>query len=117
MGYLLKTPLSNGQKRSPPFSRVGPKTLTPALPLQDRGHRFNNPEVGRWINRDPMGDFASYVNYSHAKNTRVRKILFRQQFYPVYLFVNNSPFFYIDDTGLYGNPVSGPDGPVAPGDP
>jgi hypothetical protein len=40
MGYYLKEHSVQRQNLTPPFQPVGPKTHTPALPMQDRGLRF-----------------------------------------------------------------------------
>jgi RHS repeat-associated protein len=57
------------------------------------GHRYYNPSTGRWPNRDPIAERGGWNVYS---------------------FVGNSSPNYIDEFGLYGNPVSGPSGPVGP---
>ncbi len=55
--------------------------------------------LGNWPNRDPIGERGG-IN--------------------LYAYVHNSPLTYIDKLGLapgYGNPVSGPNGPVGPSSP
>jgi RHS repeat-associated protein len=61
--------------------------------------RYYNPYISRFINADPSG-FGGGLNF--------------------YLFCNNNPVSETDPFGLepgYGNPVSGPTGPIGPSDP
>ena len=58
------------------------------------GFRYYNPELGRWLSREPLGESASYG---------------------LYTFVDNQPIQKIDILGLYGNPISGPGGAVGGG--
>src|SRR5205823_3078293 len=61
------------------------------------GFRFYDPNLQRWLNRDPIGERGG-IN--------------------LYAFVGNSPINRRDPLGLaYGNPISGPSGPVGPSDP
>lgn len=54
-------------------------------------------QVFSWPSRDPIGERGGLNRYG---------------------FVDNSPVCYVDELGLkYGNPVSGPGGPVGPGIP
>jgi hypothetical protein len=55
MGYFLTTEPENAV---PEKSFASPKTHTPLSRLQERGHRYHSPQLGRWINRDPIGDIA-----------------------------------------------------------
>ena len=52
MGYHLTTSLG----RPPAKSYATPKTHTPASQVQERGLRFYSPGLGRWVNRDPIGE-------------------------------------------------------------
>ena len=47
MGYSLTTSLARPSARS----HASPKTHVPGSRLQERGHRYYNPEMGRWIGR------------------------------------------------------------------
>jgi RHS repeat-associated protein len=38
--------------------RVPPKTLTPVSEVSESARRFYNPEMGRWVSRDPIGERA-----------------------------------------------------------
>lgn len=55
--------------------------------LIDFGYRFYNPETGRWLNRDPIGEDGG-VN--------------------LYGYVENSPVCKVDVSGLMGLPITGP---------
>lgn len=45
------------------------------------GYRYYSPDLGRWLNRDPMGEGGGLNTYA---------------------FVANNPLLFIDPTGLYG---------------
>ena len=59
--------------------RLHARTHTPLRALSVKGHRYYNPGLGRWINRDPVEERGG-LN--------------------VYLFVRNSAVFAIDGLGL-----------------
>jgi RHS repeat-associated protein len=58
------------------------------------GYRFYAPHIGRWLNRDPIGEQGG-IN--------------------VLAFIHNHPLERYDRLGLHGNPVCGPNGPVGSG--
>ncbi|MCF7669660.1 MAG: RHS repeat-associated core domain-containing protein [Verrucomicrobia bacterium] len=61
------------------------------------GYRYYWPAMGRWIKRDPIGERGGMNLYNY---------------------VGNDPLNWIDTLGLaYGNPISGPNGPVGPSSP
>jgi len=61
------------------------------------GYRFYAPNLQRWPNQDPIGERGG-LN--------------------LYTYVGNDPLDRVDPLGLaYGNPVSGPSGPVGPSNP
>ena len=53
MGYYYKAEPENAV---PAKSWATPKTHVPGSPVKERGHRYFNPEVGRWASRDPIGE-------------------------------------------------------------
>ena len=58
--------------------------------------RYYNPYLCRFLNADPSG-FAGGLNF--------------------YAYADGNPVSMIDPFGLYGNPVSGPNGPIGPASP
>jgi len=74
MGYHLKTSITTGPERTPPFQPVGPKTHTPLSPMQDRGLRFYNPAIGRWVNRDPIGERDEISLYVFINNKAINAV-------------------------------------------
>ena len=72
-------------------------------------HRDLDTDTGRWLSRDPLGE-------SGFETLRRRRASLRGDGPNLYHFVRNNPVGGIDKLGqAYGNPVSGPNGPVAPG--
>jgi RHS repeat-associated protein len=57
------------------------------------GYRFYDPNLQRWLNRDPADDWGSLVNY--VQNVRESEIDLN-----LYRFVGNSPAVYVDEFGL-----------------
>ena len=101
-------------------------------------HRYYEPEVGRYLTRDPMEELGFILTSNQAKLPQKPKwelvvALYSklQRLAPaalaarlnlrthtphldLYIFVWNNPLSVIDPVGLYGNPISGPGGPVGP---
>jgi hypothetical protein len=81
------------------------------------GYRFYMPEMGRWASRDPIGELSVLSNVlKHTAKENARVILWLSH-QPSYLFSYNMPLDHFDADGLYGNPISGPNGPVGPSSP
>jgi len=85
MGYFLTNSISHGhpsslvelrraRTRTPPFQPVPSKTHTPGLPAQDRGLRFYNPQLGRWISRDPLGELGGRNLFLVVQNNLVNSV-------------------------------------------
>jgi RHS repeat-associated protein len=72
------------------------------------GYRYYNPSTGRWLSRDPLGDWA-FLNYIVKNRFRsdVRK-LSRAAMLPSYLFVHNDALDYLDNLGLETQPDPDP---------
>ena len=64
MGYFLTTPPDLSQTRPP----ATPKTHTPFSPVKERGQRYYLPELGRWLSRDPIGEWGGKNLYGFAGN-------------------------------------------------
>ena len=71
--------LVDNQPRFRARKSVSPKTHTPDRQLHISGRRYYTPELGRWINRDPITEEGGWN---------------------VYAFVSNSPFDLADYLGL-----------------
>ena len=53
MGYYYKT---EPEAAPHAISFASPKTHTPGSPVKERGYRFYNPVIGRWVSRDPIAE-------------------------------------------------------------
>jgi RHS repeat-associated protein len=73
--------------------RFSSKEQDPRSGLYYYGYRWYDPNLQRWLSRDPIQETGG-IN--------------------LYGFVGNEPINKIDPLGLY-NPISGPNGPVGPG--
>ena len=114
MGYYYTTSPENAV---PGKSCATPKTHTPDPPVKERGHRFYQPETGRWLSRDPLSEWSVFRNVIKRPSSLSFQIMSWLSRLPQYLSVYNRPIDHYDPDGLYGNPVSGPNGPVGPSDP
>jgi len=65
MAYFLTTEAENAV---PPVSLVRPKTHTRLSRVNERGLRYYNPGLGRWIRRDPSGERSGPSQYSAVRN-------------------------------------------------
>ena len=70
MGYYLTA----SPDRPPAESFAEPKTHGPGLQVQERGHRFYSPGLGRWVNRDPVRERGGRNLYVFVKNSPSRKV-------------------------------------------
>jgi len=64
------------------------------------GHRFYNPDNGRWLNRDPLTDLSFLRRELRDKGWKAREALWKASTDPAYLFVRNSAINAIDALGL-----------------
>ena len=65
------------------------------------GFRYYDPQVGRWVNRDPLGEIAFASQREEGSNLGGDSA-------NAYLFVRNSPVFYVDRNGLHWVPPGSP---------
>lgn len=61
------------------FAKPHLKPHTPDRSAKDSGHRFYSPEISRWLNRDPIGEWDMQTLYG---------------------FVHNNPTHQVDSVGL-----------------
>ena len=74
-----------------------PKTLTPERQVSESGLRFLDPELGRWLGRDPIGE---QWPFTRDRSVEGRADLHGQRPRPLYLFVENEPVARMDYLGL-----------------
>ncbi len=103
--------------------RFSSKEFIPSVGLYYYLYRFYDPALQRWLNRDPLGEpgFHAIRHVAEGK-TRPGRLTVGAELTAgpnLYWFVGNRPINVTDPLGLqgYGNPVSGPNGPVGPSSP
>ena len=75
---------------------------------------YYDPGVQRWINRDPLGDYAFFRGYSRGKSWESKQRIRAEGLQYTYGFVHNSPFQFMDINGLEGGTTYLPDGGMKP---
>ena len=84
-----------------PRYQFSSKEYDATVGLNYYGYRFYNPELGRWINRDPLGDEAFRLSASgHTMGWLDDLSDKKWLIYPLYSFVRNSPIGHWDYLGL-----------------
>jgi len=71
MGYYYTT---EPETAMPPNSFASPKTHVPGSRVSERGYRYYQPEVGRWANRDPLGEEGGLGLYVFGGNDGVSEV-------------------------------------------
>ncbi len=112
-------------RASGPMAKVNPirwstKYWDEETDLVYYGYRYYSPSLGRWLSRDPMGEYSFELSRQvAAKNCNLLQPDAAQVAASanLYCFVGNNPINSTDPFGLFGNPVSGPNGPVGPSSP
>jgi len=74
MGYFLTI---EPETAVPAIICAQPKTHTPASPVKERGYRYLSPEVGRWVNRDPIKEKGGKNLYCFVRNRPVDRTDYR----------------------------------------
>ena len=87
------------EARSNPF-RFSTKYTDDETGLVYYGYRFCHPELGRWINRDPIGDISFISRYLQQRPPREHNRLNRAGLKQSYLFVDNTSLNGCDPVGL-----------------
>jgi len=77
--------------------------------------RYYNPDLGRWINRDPIGELAFFNQYLIILSLDERKSVILESRRPVYLFVSNAPIASVDKHGLASQTGCQSEGYIVPG--
>ena len=71
MGYFF---ISEAENAVPASILATPKTHTPLSQVQERGLRFYNPGLGRWVNRDPLGEAGGMGLYGFVQSNPIRNL-------------------------------------------
>ena len=64
------------------------------------GYRYYNRSTGRWISRDPLGDWSFLLSYATGPGKQQQRALISASLEPCYEFVLNSPVNQVDQHGL-----------------
>jgi RHS repeat-associated protein len=64
------------------------------------GYRFCNQSMGRWLSRDPLGDYSFLSLYRSGKSLQEARELGWRSLKPLYIFVENDPSDRTDSVGL-----------------
>ena len=64
------------------------------------GYRYYQPQMGRWLSRDLLGDQAFFARLTEKKTLAERLRLRRESRRPLYLLIGNSPIESLDWLGL-----------------
>ena len=71
MAFCLVRSETYSRKRIPGVFPASRKTLTPGSRLKERGQRFYNPSMGRWLSRDPIEEDGGPNLYVVCANSLV----------------------------------------------
>ena len=100
MGYYYT---AEPETAVPGNSSATPKTHTPASPVKERGHRYYQPETGRWAGRDPLGEWNVLSRILKRIPQKEYQLFYiRLSRLPSYYFAENSPICNGDILGLFG---------------
>jgi len=70
MGYFLTT---SCRERAAAESLASPKTHTPGSRVSNLGARFYSPDLGRWVNRDPIEERGGVNLHGFCANNAVQR--------------------------------------------
>ena len=70
--------------------------------MQVSGRRYYSPGLGRWVNRDPIGEHSAFLRIAKGGSKRQVSALLVASRSPAYLFVGNAQVSSVDFLGLYG---------------
>jgi len=74
MAFFLVRTETHSRKRIPGVFPASRKTLTPGSRLSERGLRFYNPSLGRWLSRDPIEEEGGPNLYGYVRNKTPNRI-------------------------------------------
>ncbi|MEW6198699.1 MAG: RHS repeat-associated core domain-containing protein [Planctomycetota bacterium] len=94
-------PFRGSTKRFDPETG-SPQRIAPSADLSDFGMRYYSATLGRWINRDPIGDFATANLVRHSESRR-RRTFSGLGGANVYAYVGNNPTNRTDYLGRRTN--------------
>jgi RHS repeat-associated protein len=80
--------------------RFSTKYLDAESNLYYYGYRYYDPNTGRWLSRDPMGDIVFFQQYTKDATFEEVYSLHMESLGPTYVFIGNNPANYIDSFGL-----------------
>ena len=108
MAFFLVRSETDGRKRIPGVFPASRKTLTPGSRLEERGQRFYNPNLGRWLSRDPIGEEVFFrQRYQEeedpAARTRLRRFALNT---PAYRVFENASTTFVDPDGAFSIPIA-----------
>ncbi len=107
MGYHLRAEAAAGPREE---GRATRGARTPRAGVGS-GYRYYSPGLGRWINRDPIGDRA-FTSELRKQHVRVGRLNGQAHSEPKYVFAQNRGNSALDYLGLI---TVRPSGPVSPG--
>ncbi|MEW6198476.1 MAG: RHS repeat-associated core domain-containing protein [Planctomycetota bacterium] len=96
--YAAANPFRWSTKRFDPETG-SPQRISPQAELSDFGRRYYSATLGRWLNRDPIGDFATANLVRHSESRR-RRTFSGLGGANVYAYVGNNPTNRTDYLGL-----------------
>ncbi|MEW6198852.1 MAG: RHS repeat-associated core domain-containing protein [Planctomycetota bacterium] len=96
--YAAANPFRWSTKRFDPETG-SPQRISPQAGLSDFGMRYYSATLGRWLNRDPIGDFATANLVRHSESRR-RRTFSGLGGANVYAYVGNNPTNFTDYLGL-----------------
>lgn len=74
--------------------------LCAAFAFTQAAQAFYDANLGRWVNRDPLGDTAFLTLHTHGKSRNEQAHLRAEALKPLYVFVGNTPTGSYDPFGL-----------------
>ena len=80
--------------------RFSSELLDPTTEFYYYGYRYYNPDTGRWLSRDPLGDEAFFKYHARGKSQEIIDDLKEESRKPAYVFLKNDGINKSDFLGL-----------------